>query len=99
MGERAPLWNDEARGVFFGLSRNHKREHMIRAVFESAGFTLLNILKEIEKFTVDEVPENLIKEEIVSLKEKKEQTQPLRLKTSGSTFKNPVGQSNKKVWA
>ena len=41
---------------------------------------------------------NLIKEEIVSLKEKKEQTQPLRLKTSGSTFKNPVGQSNKKVW-
>jgi UDP-N-acetylmuramate dehydrogenase len=40
----------------------------------------------------------LIKEEIDSLKEKKEQTQPLRLKTSGSTFKNPVGQSNKKVW-
>lgn len=49
MGERAPLWNDEARGVFFGLSRNHKREHMIRAVFESAGFTLRNILEEIEK--------------------------------------------------
>lgn len=49
MGERAPLWNDEARGVFFGLSRNHKREHMIRAIFESAGFTLRNILEEIEK--------------------------------------------------
>ena len=49
MGERAPLWNDEARGVFFGLSRNHKREHMIRAVFESVGFTVRNILEEIEK--------------------------------------------------
>ncbi|MDB3989819.1 FGGY-family carbohydrate kinase [Pseudomonadales bacterium] len=48
MGERSPLWNDEARGVFFGLSRNHKREHMMRAVFESTGFSLRNILEEIE---------------------------------------------------
>ena len=32
------------------------------------------------------------------LKEKKEKTQPTRIKTSGSTFKNPVDQSNKKVW-
>ena len=29
---------------------------------------------------------------------KKEQSQPLRIKTSGSTFKNPIDQSNKKVW-
>ena len=48
MGERSPLWNDDARGVFFGLSRNHKREHMMRAVFESTGFSLRNILEEIE---------------------------------------------------
>ena len=32
------------------------------------------------------------------LKEKKEQTQPTKIKTSGSTFKNPIGQSDKKVW-
>lgn len=48
MGERAPLWNDEARGVFFGLARNHKRNHMIRAVFESTGFSLRSLLEEIE---------------------------------------------------
>ena len=30
--------------------------------------------------------------------EKKEQTQPTKIKTSGSTFKNPIGQSEKKVW-
>tara|TARA_Y100001970_G_scaffold210248_1_gene256444 strand:+ start:134 stop:1039 length:906 start_codon:yes stop_codon:yes gene_type:complete len=39
-----------------------------------------------------------IKNEIKLLKEKKEQTQPTRIKTSGSTFKNPIDQSNKKVW-
>ena len=32
------------------------------------------------------------------MKEKKEKAQPTRLKTSGSTFKNPINQSDKKVW-
>ncbi len=39
-----------------------------------------------------------IKNEIKILKEKKEQAQPTRIKTSGSTFKNPINQSDKKVW-
>ncbi len=39
-----------------------------------------------------------IKNEIKFLKEKKEQAQPTRIKTSGSTFKNPIDQSDKKVW-
>lgn len=38
LGERAPLWNDEARGIFFGLERMHTRKDMTRAVFESTGF-------------------------------------------------------------
>ena len=41
---------------------------------------------------------NLIKKEIAELKEKKEKAQPTRIKTSGSTFKNPLDQSDKKVW-
>ena len=41
---------------------------------------------------------NLIKKEMIKLKEKKEKAQPTRIKTSGSTFKNPVDQSDKKVW-
>ena len=40
---------------------------------------------------------NLIKNEITKLKEKKEKAQPTRIKTSGSTFKNPLDQSDKKV--
>ena len=39
-----------------------------------------------------------IKNEIKSLKEKKEISQPTRIKTSGSTFKYPINQSDKKVW-
>ena len=41
---------------------------------------------------------DIIKNEIRILKEKKEQAQPTRIKTSGSTFKNPIDQSDKKVW-
>ncbi len=41
---------------------------------------------------------DLIKSEMIKLKEKKEKAQPTRIKTSGSTFKNPLGQSDKKVW-
>ena len=41
---------------------------------------------------------NLIKHEIMKLKEKKEKAQPTRIKTSGSTFKNPLNQTEKKVW-
>ena len=41
---------------------------------------------------------DLIKNEIIELKKEKEKTQPTRIKTSGSTFKNPLDQSDKKVW-
>jgi UDP-N-acetylmuramate dehydrogenase len=41
---------------------------------------------------------DLIKKEMLEFKEKKEKSQPTRIKTSGSTFKNPVKKSDKKVW-
>ena len=39
-----------------------------------------------------------IAETMSKLKIKKENNQPSRIKTSGSTFKNPVKQTNRKVW-
>ncbi len=39
-----------------------------------------------------------IKEKMIELKKKKENNQPSKIKTSGSTFKNPINQTNKKVW-
>jgi UDP-N-acetylmuramate dehydrogenase len=41
---------------------------------------------------------DIIKNEIQLLKQKKEKAQPTKIKTSGSTFKNPIDQSDKKVW-
>tara|TARA_B100001741_G_scaffold182094_1_gene149939 strand:- start:1470 stop:2387 length:918 start_codon:yes stop_codon:yes gene_type:complete len=41
---------------------------------------------------------DIIKKKIDELKSKKEFSQPIRVKTSGSTFKNPVYQTDKKVW-
>ena len=39
-----------------------------------------------------------IREEIKKLKNEKEKNQPTKIKTSGSTFKNPISQTEKKVW-
>ncbi|MDB4216145.1 UDP-N-acetylmuramate dehydrogenase [Candidatus Pelagibacter sp.] len=39
-----------------------------------------------------------IEKKILELKKKKDNTQPTKLKTSGSTFKNPIDQTDKKVW-
>ncbi len=41
---------------------------------------------------------DLIRKEMKIMKEKKEKAQPTRIKTSGSTFKNPINQSDQKVW-
>jgi gluconokinase len=34
LGERAPYWNPDARGVMFGLSMEHGRAHFVRAALE-----------------------------------------------------------------
>ena len=39
-----------------------------------------------------------IKNEVMRLKNEKEKNQPTKVKTGGSTFKNPISQTDKKVW-
>ncbi len=46
-GERAPLWNVDARGVFFGLGLEHGRAHLTRAVMEAVAFALCHIQERI----------------------------------------------------
>ena len=41
---------------------------------------------------------NKINNEVKKMKIIKEKNQPLKIKTSGSTFKNPIQQTDKKVW-
>ncbi len=42
-GERAPLWNPDVRGSFFGLTMSHKKEHMIRAALEGVLYNLYTV--------------------------------------------------------
>ncbi len=44
-GERTPLWNPSARGVFYGLRLDHDRSHMMRAVL---GGIAMNVRESME---------------------------------------------------
>ena len=61
-----------------------------------------NLSKELiflsASFKGEKKPKNKIKEEMINLKTAKEKAQPTKIKTSGSTFKNPINQTDKKVW-
>jgi gluconokinase len=48
-GERAPLWNADLRGSFFGLALHHGKHHMIRAALEGVIFNLYSILPALEE--------------------------------------------------
>jgi gluconokinase len=46
-GERAPIWNSESSGVFFGIKSHHKQEHFTRAVIEGISFALYDIAENL----------------------------------------------------
>ncbi|MFT4245350.1 MAG: gluconokinase [Micrococcaceae bacterium] len=50
-GERAPLWDADARGTFFGMTRTHNRNHLARAALEGINFNLNNVVKALEETT------------------------------------------------
>ncbi|MFD1485494.1 gluconokinase [Lacticaseibacillus baoqingensis] len=47
-GERAPIWNADARGSFFGLTRRHTRAHMVRATLEGIVYNLYAVMLMIQ---------------------------------------------------
>lgn len=51
-GERSPLWDKKAKGVFFGLGYNKTRAHIIRAIMEGCAFALQHNLKTAEEIGV-----------------------------------------------
>lgn len=42
-GERAPYWNPDARGIFFGMGLHHHKGHFIRSVMEGILFAVYSI--------------------------------------------------------
>ncbi|MEO8943648.1 MAG: gluconokinase [Ginsengibacter sp.] len=57
LGERAPIWDADASGLFYGLKIKHQQSHLTRAVIEGISFNLMQILEAIENTgkQVDEV--------------------------------------------
>ena len=86
----------------------------IQAIDKEGRVLTIPANKVIFKYRGNDLPEDLIflsasfkgkkkdkdkiKKKIFELKNRKDSTQPTKIKTSGSTFKNPIDQSNKKVW-
>lgn len=48
-GERAPIWNANAKGVYFGLNIKHEQQHFIRATIEGILFAIYNIGKTLQE--------------------------------------------------
>lgn len=51
-GERAPLWDEKASGVFLGIKSYHTSGHFLRSALEGICFALNNILEIIEASAV-----------------------------------------------
>jgi xylulokinase len=47
-GSTAPRWNDRMRGVFAGLSMNHGKAELARAVLEGCAFALHDVLRRMD---------------------------------------------------
>jgi gluconokinase len=48
-GERAPIWNVNARGVYFGLNIKHEQQHFVRATIEGILYGFYSIGKTLEE--------------------------------------------------
>ncbi len=51
-GERSPIWDSYARGVFFGLHLGTGKEEMIRAIMEGSAYGLKHNIDEAKKIGV-----------------------------------------------
>lgn len=59
LGERAPIWNANARGVFFGLNINHEKKHFVRATIEGILYEMYSVGKMLQEYhTIDSISVN-----------------------------------------
>lgn len=52
-GERAPVWDADARASFTGIHAGHHKEHFLRAILEGVAGNIKKILTEMEKQGVE----------------------------------------------
>ena len=49
LGERAPIWDANAKALFFGIRAVHEQRHFIRAVMEGISFSLRHVGASLEE--------------------------------------------------
>ena len=49
LGERAPLWNEYARGMFIGMGMDMTRADLIRSVFEGTAYAVRHVFETVKK--------------------------------------------------
>ena len=49
MGERTPIWDNDAKGVVFGLSLYHTKGHLVRAMMEGVAYALYDSFRLFEE--------------------------------------------------
>jgi len=49
LGERAPVWDSAARGVFFGIHAGHTQAHFMRAIIEGINYALFQVAESVQE--------------------------------------------------
>ena len=49
LGERAPIWNANARGSYFGINIKHEKQHFVRATLEGILYEIYSIGKTLQE--------------------------------------------------
>jgi gluconokinase len=49
LGERAPVWNENAKGAFIGLTFSHTKAHIIKAVLEGICYSIVDVMQALEE--------------------------------------------------
>lgn len=49
LGERAPVWDENAKGCFIGLTDTHTEAHITRAVLEGVCYAVVDVLRALEE--------------------------------------------------
>lgn len=52
-GERSPIWDTNARGVFFGLKYDKTKGHLVRSILEGCAYSLQHNLKTAEEVGIE----------------------------------------------
>lgn len=53
IGERAPIWDPDARGVFFGISNNHNKYHFVKSIMEGVSYAFRQNIDVVESLGID----------------------------------------------